>query len=113
MDKFYSIWIQNNTHFPVYYLLEQDYPDTLLPSSNTQLQIIQSGRKEKLTGSNHKWEDSFKEYFPNDTLIIFLLNADTINKYSWNVIQEKNKIIKWKVYSLEDLESNNWTITYP
>jgi hypothetical protein len=46
-------------------------------------------------------------------LTMFVIHKDTLTKYSFEEIQEEYNILKRFDLSIGDLESQNWTITYP
>ncbi|NLL27401.1 MAG: hypothetical protein GX259_01250 [Bacteroidales bacterium] len=62
--------------------------------------------------SKEKWEKVFKK-LPKDTLSIFIFDSDTLAKYSWDRIRSDYNILKRYDLSLKDLETQNWTISYP
>lgn len=118
MEKRYAIYLENkSTHSIGCYLgLGGDYgtmyPDTTLPSDN---QYVINGIKEGtryIYDSGIKWEEIF-EKLPQDTLSVFIFHTDTLNKYTWEKVRDDYMILKRYDMSLEDLESLNWTITYP
>lgn len=112
MDREYSILIKNNTATPIYFYVSQRYPDTLLPQTKQYVKIIEA-KNSKSLDNPHKWENNFSEVYPKDTLLIFFFNADTINRYDWEIIRKGYKIMERRAYSKEDLEKSNWIITYP
>jgi len=59
--------------------------------------------------SKEKWGD----ILPSDTISMYILSKDTIDKYSWDLIRSGNRILKRYDLSIKDLEKQNWTITYP
>jgi hypothetical protein len=113
LDRNYSIWLQNNASYEIWYLLKYNYPDTVLPQSNSNVRTLLSGKKDYIIGNTHKWEDTFNDFFPNDTLVIFFFNSDIINSYNWETIRLKYKILERREYSKSDLAQLKWTITYP
>jgi hypothetical protein len=110
MDRNYVITIKNNSLNDIYFQVSNNYPDTLLTLASSYLTIIHNNNSKTLDNP-HKWADVFSEVFPKDTMLIF--NSDTINKYNWETISHDYKIIQRRAYSQSDLQSANWTITYP
>ncbi len=90
------------------------YPDTLLPPEDlkTLCKKIDPMSDCRL-GVRMPKETIINRYGENDTLLFFVFSPDTLNKYSWDEIREGYKIIKRYDLRIEDLESMNWTITYP
>ena len=110
----YVLWIENKGDSKVCFLLNYDYPDTLLPQSKKHVQTLSTGRRTHLVCSKQEWKDSFSEHFPSDTLHIFFFDPDTINAYDWETIVSDYKVMESRVYSRQDLEDCGWnTITYP
>lgn len=118
--KYQSIKINNNSEidiafYPYSFLpIGVLYPDTLLPKENI-------GRYCKKIEPKHvSWyrptlyeKDIREKYGEADTLIFFVFSVETLNKYSWEEIREDYKILKRYDLSIKDLDSLDWTITYP
>ena len=85
-----------------------NYPDTNLATNKPLLQTISPYASTKVI-SKEKWED----VLPKDTLIIFILSKDTVDKYTWEKIRSTYNILKRYDLSLEDLENLSWTVIYP
>ena len=45
--------------------------------------------------------------------MFYVFSVDTLEKYSWEEIREGYKILKRYDLSMDDLDSLDWTITYP
>lgn len=90
------------------------YPDTLLPTEdlNPFCKRIDpmSLYKTQLRIETITIKTLFEE---KDSLMFFIFSADTLKKYSWDEIREDYKILKRYDLSVVDLDSLNWTITYP
>lgn len=108
VDRGYFIEVQNNSNDTVWCYSSYNYPDTTLAANKPLLQMIKPKLYTKLE-SKEKWED----LLPKDTIIIFILSEDTVEKYSWDKIRNNYNILKRCDLSLEDLQDMNWTITYP
>lgn len=104
--------IQNNSAVTISTSLSKNYPDTLIPDSNSVRRIIlSSGNVFDFTTS-----DKFSKYFsqlPADTLSIFFISQDSISKYGWKQIQSRYLLLARKDISLKDLEDSDYLITYP
>lgn len=108
VDHVYSIKIQNNSNDTVQFYASYNYPDTSMDAIKPRLKMAYP--------KNFTYLDSkkdWKDVLPKDTILIYILNKDTVDAYSWDVIRTKNKILKRYCLSLQDLEKQNWTVTYP
>ena len=72
------------------------------------LQMVTPKSYTKLA-SKKEWKD----VLPKDTILIYILNKDTVDTYSWDVIRNNNKILKRYNLSIKDLEKQSWKVTYP
>ena len=89
------------------------YPDTLLPPADT-------GYRKKVLPMNScsltiRIEEKDLKESPNrkELLMFYVFSVDTLEKYSWEEIREGYRILKRYDLSMDDLDSLNWTITYP
>ena len=60
--------------------------------------------------------DSDKEWkavLPKDTILIYILNKDTVDSNNWEIIKTKNKILERFTLSVRDIERLEYTVTYP
>ena len=87
------------------------YPDTLLPADKPSLLIVRPNDYNNLATSIG-WEVAIKDNDP-DSLNIYVFDADTINRYSWDKIKAHNKVLKRYDLSIDDLKRKNWSITFP
>ncbi len=105
-----SITIKNDSDhtLAVYVRLDKKgaiYPDTTLPLNNKTFII-----------EKRDIGDAGFYYFPDihgDTLRLFILDQDTINKYTWEKIRSDYKILKRYDLLYSDLAKIKWKITYP
>lgn len=104
----YVIDVHNHSNDTTGCYYSSGYPDTSLADSKPRLQLIEPDYYTRLE-SKKKWENIASR----DTLIIFILNEDTIEKYSWNKIRSDYKILKRYDLSLDDLKNQDWTVNYP
>ena len=99
------------------------YPDTLLPPSDTTF----IGKKAHILPL-HKWHSAetdslvsfigdqkyyLQERLPKDTLSVFIISCDTLNKYGYDVVAKENRILVRYDLSIPDLERMNYNIPYP
>jgi hypothetical protein len=112
IDKRYSIWIRNNSSNNIYFHVSTNYPDTSLPNTDEYVIKVKPESK-RFIDSSEPWEKRFSSTFPRDTLLIFFFDADTISKYSWQLIRDKHKILEKRMYGKVELNNNDWNIYYP
>lgn len=116
IERFYSIEIINNsensisTFFADKHSTSQ-YPDTILPMDRQSLVVTPPTRK-YYHYSRDLWSEEF-EYLKNDTLSIYILNAETYQNSSWIDIRNEYLILKRYDLSYKDLESLNFKVFYP
>lgn len=108
VDHVYSIKIQNNSNDTIQFYASYNYPDTLVSKTKPSLTMAYPTSFSYLD-SERKWKD----VLPKDTILIYILNKDTVDFYSWNIIMSKNNIQKRFTLSVNDLESLKSTVTYP
>jgi hypothetical protein len=104
------IVIQNNTDAHICYYEDYIYPDTLLIQNKPRLVMV-SPQDYDFLESQKKWEKVLVP--PQDTISIFFIRESVVNTYDWNEISIDYKILKRYDLSLFDLQSLNWTVTYP
>jgi hypothetical protein len=120
MDYDYPLYIQNNSdaHICFYIALGGNggimYPDTAL-FFNKEILIDIKPKTTYPNGRSSPIEELF--YFINDTLSIYFFNKDTLDTYSWEIIQYDYKILHRYDLSLEDIytltEKKGPVIPYP
>ena len=79
------------------------YPDTTLPIYKIT----------HLIRANDKIEYDRILKYPQDSIYLFVLNPDTITKYTWEQIREDYNIIKRYELSWKRLAETNNIVTYP
>ena len=90
------------------------YPDTLLPSTDIGFYSIRiTAMSQQIYSPELDSEELRKCFNENDKLLFYLFSVDTLKKYTWDKIREGYKILKRYDLSIHDLDSINWTITYP
>lgn len=57
--------------------------------------------------------DQYFNSFPDKKGKIYIFSLDTLNKYSWKEIRESSNYLRRYDLSQHELDSMNWTITYP
>ena len=113
-DELMKLRIKNNSSQTLYESCSTNYPDTSLnkilsPACNPQIHKIEANTFQK-EHYNSPTEDIF-DY--NDTLIVFLFNAQILESNPWDSVVKNYMILKRYDLSLQDLQDMDWTITYP
>lgn len=105
-----SIWIVNNSDKSFVAVPSYDSPDTSFNSFRGSHDVLPN-QKNPLY-SKIGWRNRIKDSEDN-TLIIFLVDQDTLSTYSFEDIMSEYRITKRYDLTIEELESMDWTITYP
>ncbi len=105
-----SITIKNDSDHTIAVYIRPDkkgaiYPDTALPLNNETFIIEKKG----IRVTNFYYSTDILR----DTLRVFILDQDTINKYTWEKIRSDYKILKHYDLLYSDLAKIKWKITYP
>ena len=78
--------------------------------SDTLLPLVKRGEVLK----NEKWTDVyFAPEFSCDSMRVFIISLDTLEKYPWTQVREENNILKRYDISARNLHEINWEITIP
>ncbi len=88
-----------------------NYTDTETWKGNCYDVKVPANSSKKLC-SNETWEHVFSEN-NTDSITIYVTDYDTASSYDMEKIIENQKFHKKYLLSFDDLESMNWTITYP
>ncbi len=118
MDYEYPIYIKNNAdhHIGSYFATGSNFgrsnPDSL-PETDIDVCYdieIDSGIPDYVITM------PLKHYFkqlPHEILTIYIFHTDTLYKYSWEEIRERQMILRRYDLSLDDLRRMHFLITYP
>jgi hypothetical protein len=90
------------------------YPDTTLSFDRDVLmlkRIIEPGESYGDSFACEKGEEF--SFLPRDTLSIYFFAKDTIDKYSWDDIKTKYKIVQRYDMSVDDFKQLHYRISYP
>lgn len=117
----------NNSNDDIYVTLSYYYPDSIFHHSWGAISFNEQETKVNAKSSSDNtlrlywgdtWEIKFQTQIESDTLIVFVLNVDSIN--SWEVRNNSIKgynpddaVLKRYYLSLDDLNRMNWAIYYP
>lgn len=104
------IWFNNTTNKGYYIEPSYTYPDTSYFALVGGYEI-RPNTKESL-GSKNGWDIDIINNNSTKTLMLFLLDKDTLGKYSGQEIP-LSSITKRFDLSLDYLKKINWSITYP
>jgi hypothetical protein len=110
VDHVYSIKVRNNTNDTLLFYESYNYPDSSIVQNKPILTRIYPKDYSHLD-SKKDWDEILVP--PKDTISIFILNKDTVDRYSWDKIRNDYNVLKRYDLSLDDLKNLNWTITYP
>lgn len=122
------ITVVNNSDEDIYVDKSYNYPDTIFHHDWIALSYNEYDTKVKSRSSSDRalslfvgnsWENIFAYGdIESDTLMVFILNVDSIelwerNDYSKECYLPNDAVLKRYDFSLNDLKRINWTITYP
>ncbi|MFA5971946.1 MAG: hypothetical protein WC780_06315 [Lentimicrobiaceae bacterium] len=110
VDHVYSIKIQNNSKYNVQFYESYNFPDTTIDVTKPRLKMVYASKYSYLD-SKKDWDEVLVS--PKDTISIFILSKDTLDKYDWAKIRSDYNILKRYDLSIADLQRMNWTLTYP
>lgn len=104
----YAIRIQNNGIDTIQFYASYVYPDTSIANQRPKL-IMAYPSTYSYWSSKEKWES----ILPFDTISIYILSKDTVDKYSWELIKSGNRIMKRYDLSIGDLKKLGWEVAFP
>lgn len=112
-----SITIQNNTDKKLLrYFDFYNYPDTNLaidnPFSDSKQKELALVPPQSFAEQKEAWIKYF-EQTNTIKLMLFLLDYETVESIKWDTIRKKYIVLKRYDLTKDDLDSMNWTITYP
>lgn len=113
IEKSYPIWFINNDNAIIYVQVSENYPDSSVLQTNEFLIKVKSNEKQLIYDFDKPQDKSFPIYFPRDTMLLFVFNADTLKQYSWEEIRIGKKFNKQISFSKTDLKTSKWTVEYP
>jgi hypothetical protein len=108
-----SLFIVNNSKNAIYFQLSPLYSDTLILDSNPS----SGGNEFKVEGASHK-SDTYNgcvegKFYYEDKIRYIIYDARTLETTPWDTVVKNYLILKRYDLTLQDLDSLNWTITYP
>ena len=120
-DHHYIISFYNNSEADLYVVDDVNYPDTILRYSGflhyPEIYKVKahSLNRDGLKQERITYEQAFSSYkgyktIKNDTLIVFVLDAEKLEKNGFPVMDAL--LVRYDL-SLQDLQRMNWSIAYP
>lgn len=108
----YFFTIENNSSMPIVYCISEFYPDVRLPdSTNSNWATLASNKADEYT-TKYTWSQYFRK-LPADTLSVFFISKDTLEKYGWLEVQKSYRILQRKDLSLQDLKDSDYLVANP
>ncbi len=108
---------ENNSRTVVMVTFQYTFPDTTIQDRERidYVDTLGANRSMKIptASSVRRWADHISEMNSNSTIMVYVFSQDTIDNYQWEEIQENYNILKRYDLTIEELESQNWKITYP
>lgn len=109
-DHAYIIKVQNNSQDTIQFYASYNYPDTSVEVTKPLLKMVYPLKYSSLE-SKKQWDDVLVA--PRDTISIFILSKDTVDKYSWDRIKSDYNVLRRYDLSLDDLKNLSWKVVYP
>lgn len=103
--------IRNESDVTIHYYLSANYPDTTLTRSSLPDGDVSPHELGYTTVGGEK-RDEFVRKLTDETLIVFIVDEDSLKVYGFDTIASKGLILKRYDYTLSDLENLNWEIQY-
>jgi len=118
LDCHRSKFFKNQSIKDLYVITSYSYPDTVLSKGYPNPILDPGTNKVLMQNSKLLWttdciEIIFKYSIPSDTLMVYVFDSEILESTSWDTIKARNLYLKRFDLSLQDLQMNNWTITYP
>lgn len=114
------LFLMNNSDRSLYIYINNSwpgvgpvYPDTTLWGQTIHgYPLIRPHTKQSFDDLLGKRGEKTYEYL-GDTLSFVIFDADTISKYSWDIINKEYKIVQRYDLSIYDLQKLDYTLYYP
>ena len=113
-DKHHFIHFYNSADYDIFVQQSYDYPDTSsyggdVTTPGWNLKVESHHSNNDAIWSRGTYESKLRE----DTLIIFVFNADTLSTYGWNYVKDHNIVTQRYYLSLSDLNNLKWCLSFP
>lgn len=115
VDNGVSIEIRNESNNEIYFYipdLNNQYPDTTLPTQRPELKSILPNDFfiPFLRSPNSK---NYFDHLISDTLSVYFFSKNTYESEDWDVVTQQYLVLKRCDISEAELETNEFTVTYP
>jgi hypothetical protein len=107
-----NIRFVNNSSIPIMVAYSKVYPDTSLSNIGFCGDERIYPHKYCISYERNGWESEFNDN-EFDILNFFVLNADIIDNTPWDTVVKYHMALKRYEYTVQDMDSLDWTITYP
>ncbi len=113
-----QIYIENNSKDTIGYYVDQRKYNPAFPHMydtlpNEVYGVIVPIKPKEGFYDDVDFVDSYFSRYPDKKTKIYLFSWDTLNEYSWKEVRESSKYLIRYDLSYHELDSMNWTITYP
>jgi hypothetical protein len=105
-------FINNNSNVSVFFTRSNAFPDTSLSDIGFCCSDKLNPKTSCVSNLLDGWEDEFKRN-ENKMLMIFVLDAQVVETVPWDTVEKQYPVLKRYDLTMEDMDSLNWTITYP
>lgn len=109
-----TIQFINNSQKEIY-ISPGSYPDTSFyykfpnPNRNPNIYRVKPGER----NGNGLWDwDCYEYNIAHNYVIIYVFDAEVLETIPWDTIGKYYMVLKTYHPTLEEMENNNWTITY-
>jgi hypothetical protein len=113
MDYDYSIHIVNNSDIELRYAIKSFYPDTIPSAEKINAIVINARSPRSVEGGSTPWEYRYETRYPSDTMSLFLMSNDTLEKYEWDRVRDDYNVLIRYDLSVQDLYSLKFKVVYP
>ena len=106
------IVVVNNSDRRINVAISVNYPDTSLSDVGIAYDTIYPHAQRKMISVRSGWAGYINKN-PHGILLFFISDIDTFYKYGDEVWQRDYLILKRYELTVDFMEKNNWTVTYP
>jgi hypothetical protein len=108
----------NNSNLTICSAYSFAFSDTSLwnssPKNSIEANHLIANKGETITLSRGgSWEVAFKDQIPSGKMMAYVFDNNVFNSVPWDTIKKNYMVLKRYDLTLQDLQSKNWTITYP
>ena len=114
--RHYHIRFTNTSNYDTYIRCGLKHPDTSLATMQ-EVTVPAWHLKTEAHSTNYDaltYRTTYESIFrTHDTLMVFVFNADTVESYDWEQVQNNYMIAQRYDLALNDLYQLNWQLTFP